>query len=659
MDELLAQFLIEGPELVQQASDALLALERRPDDRALLDDAFRAVHTLKGSVGLFDLPAMAAVLHAAEDVLSAVREGRTAIGSATIDRLLAALVQTERWIAVLARGGAPPADSAAVGRELMGLLTQGPPTTGDPGPAAGPASEATPDWAEPLRDGLALDGELVAVRYAPDPGAYFSGEDPLALAASAPGLVRLRLGLAPAADEAAPYDPFTCRLVIDGLYTADIDAVRAAFRFAPGQTVMAILPRRSATALEPADAADATAPDAGLKVLRVDAARIDALAHLVDELAGLRASVSALAAALGPGVRGGDPAVLAARSSTLSAALDRLVGQLHHSVTHLRLTPVAPLLRRFPRVVREMARGLGKEVDLLVEASGVEADKAVLEGLFEPLTHLLRNAVDHGVEDVETRRALGKPAKATLVLEAREAQGRLHLTLADDGRGLDLDAVRATAVRRGLMDAQQVAALDEGQAAELIFLPGFSTARAVTALSGRGVGMDAVRAAVQRLGGRIRVSSQRGAGTTVELVLPLAVTLTKVMVVSEAGERFGLPMDRVVETLRAPKGRIASIRAGYAFNWRDRTTPLVRLAALVGARRDGPDSAEAFDGKPVLIVRAGDGVVGLAVDAIVDRVDLPMRALDGLLGALPGVAGAATLGDGEILMILDPEALIA
>jgi len=660
MDELLAQFLVEGSELVQQGTEALLALERRPDDRTRIDEAFRAVHTLKGSVGLFDLPPMALALHAAEDLLAAVRGGARAVDRPTIDTLLEVLDQTQAWLGALERGGVLPDGAAAASERLVAELATAAtpsPATPSPGapspvapspvapsPIAGGAAQA---WAAALAADLPLEaraGPLVALRYTPHPGCYFTGDDPLAILAEAPGLVHVRLSRRPAPAADGPYDPFSCDLVIEAAAAAPLTELTSAFRFVADQVAFAHVP--------PVGLAPPAAPEEGAagRTLRVDARRVEALAALVDELI---AAKSGLAEVVALARSGAAADALAERLGARYGALDRLVGQAHQRVAALRMAPVRPLLRRFPRVVREMAESVGKDVELVVEGDGVEADRNIVEGLFEPLTHLLRNAVDHGVEGEEERRAAGKPPRAVIRLSASEQAGRLHIEVRDDGRGIDPQAIRAAAARRALASAEALAEMDDAAVVELIFLPGFSTAGAVTALSGRGVGMDAIRAAVGRLGGRVSVSSQPGAGAAIHLVLPLTVALTQVMVVSHAEERYGVPVAGVLETVRLRSDQLVPIRAGHAFNWRDRTVPLLALSALTRGAAAAP-----VGGQRVLVLRAGGQPVGLAVDAIEDRLDVAMRPLEGLLAGMRGVAGTTVMGDGQVLMILDPEALI-
>lgn len=642
MDELLTQFLIEAPELVQQGSDALLALERTPNDRALMDDAFRAMHTLKGSVGLFDLPAMATTLHSAEDLLGAVRSGVRAADRPTIDSLLAVLTQTERWLRAIEDGGGLPEDAGDVARRLAEQVNAG----GGWAPET-MALEATPGWATALRKGCLAPGALTAIRYVPTEGAYFSGDDPVGLMEAIPGLVHLRLALREDEADEGPYDPFACRLIIEALATATVVEARAVLRFVPDQVEIVALPAAEAEAV----VVGADADGAGaVRTLRVDAGRVEALAAMVDELVATRTALAALSSLAKAGAQAAEVSrSLAAQSETL----DRLTGRLHRQVMALRMTPVAPLLRRFPRLARELARSMGKEIDILVEDNGVEADKTIIEGLFEPLTHLMRNAIDHGIESPEGREAGGKPPKGTIRLTARADGGRLELTLADDGAGIDAETIRAAVRAKGLVGEDALAELGDAEVVNLVFTPGFSTARALTEVSGRGVGMDAVKTAVQKLGGRILIESEPARGTTMRITLPLSLTLTKVMVVVSGHEAWGVPMDRVLETLRVPADRITSIRNGQAFNWRNRTVPLMSLTSLTGA----PDAPVTGDAR-VLVLQSGGEIVGVAVDAIRERADVAVRPLDGLLAGMPGVSGATLLGDGQVLMILDPEALV-
>jgi two-component system chemotaxis sensor kinase CheA len=286
------------------------------------------------------------------------------------------------------------------------------------------------------------------------------------------------------------------------------------------------------------------------------------------------------------------------------------------------------VFRRFPRTVREMAGHLGKSIDFSVEGEDVEADKSVVEGLFEPLLHVLRNAVDHGVEPEHLRLEAGKPAKARIVLKARRDGDRVVVEVEDDGRGIDPAVIRVVARERGVASRGELDRMSDAEAIDLIFAPGFSTASEVTDLSGRGVGMDAVRTAVERLGGQTSIRSRQGVGTTVRLSLPLTIVM--------------------------PSSRILPVRDAEAFVLRDRTIPLVRLADLL----EVPRPAGAGPGMKVVVMAVGDERVGIAVDSFAERMDVLMRPMSGILAGMPGVMGTSLLGDGSVLMILDiPELL--
>ena len=419
MDELLEQFLIEGPELVQQAGDALLALERRPEDLALVDSAFRAVHTLKGSAGLFDFPPMGLLLHAAEDLLGAIRAGRRAVDRDTVDELVGVIGQTDRWLTAIGSTGALPEDAGAAAARLVATLRAR--SSDDPAQRASAETVLPEPEAAWIRTLLASRGDevpvsgdaLVAVRYVPDRNCFFNGDDPLEIARRVPGLAALRVALQDEQPNLAEYDPFACNLVVELLSSASPDEVKAAFRFVPDQVqiVAVAVPVTSAEEGQ----VERSAPEAASRSLRVDASRIDALAEIVGELVVAKNGLAELATQLAAGL---DPRAAAGALADRHAAIDRLVGRLHRAVLGVRLVPMTPLLRRFPRLVRETAASLGKEVELSVEGDDVEVDKSVLDGLFEPLTHLLRNAVDHGVEPAEQRRRAGKPARASLRLAA-------------------------------------------------------------------------------------------------------------------------------------------------------------------------------------------------------------------------------------------------
>lgn len=318
------------------------------------------------------------------------------------------------------------------------------------------------------------------------------------------------------------------------------------------------------------------------------------------------------------------------------------------------MLPLRDALRGLPLAVRDLSVRLGKDVAFTIHEDGVEADKAVVDGLFEPLLHVVRNAVDHGLEPEAERLAAGKPARGQLDLRVQRTGDRLTIAIADDGRGIDPQTIRRVARERGVRSAEMLSALADSEVVDLIFAPGFSTAGAVTDISGRGVGMDAVRAAVERLGGSVGVESVPGRGTTIRLSLPVTVVLSKIMVVRVGDESFGIPMDTVVETARLPRDRIVPIGQGEAFVFRGRTLPLLHLSALLKSAASGRADKDCR----VLVVDTGLDLAGIAVDAFGERMDVLLKPMSGLLAGVPGYAGTALRGDGSVLMVLDLPELV-
>lgn len=406
-------------------------------------------------------------------------------------------------------------------------------------------------------------------------------------------------------------------------------------------------------ALAPAAAPEAftqPAADSALRGLRVDVERVDALVNLAGELT---VAKNALGHASAMAAEGADPEALSRLLREQHARLDRLVGELQRAVLNLRILPLRHVFQRLPRVVREMVVALDKPARLVTEGEATEADKAVVENLFEPLMHVLRNALDHGLESAEERAAAGKPPSATIILRARRDGDHVVVEVQDDGRGIDVRRVRETAARRGIASPDALAAMSDAEVTELIFAPGFSTATEVTTVSGRGVGMDAVRSTVERLGGRVTVESRRGEGALVRFTLPFTVMMTRVMTVEAGGQTFGIPLESVLETVRVPRQAIMAVGGARAFVLRDRTVPLIDLRHMLG--KVGESSAGPAD---VVVATASAQIGGLEVDRLGERMDVMLKPLDGLLAGTPGIAGATLLGDGRVLLVLDLQELL-
>jgi two-component system, chemotaxis family, sensor kinase CheA len=385
------------------------------------------------------------------------------------------------------------------------------------------------------------------------------------------------------------------------------------------------------------------------QTLRVAAPRVDTLVRLTGEL-------TVAKNALGHAVKQAEDqgSALASTLKQRHEALDRLVGELQRSVLSLRVLPLRAAFQRFPRLVREMAADLHKPVTLVLEGEHTEADKTIVELIGEPLVHVLRNAMDHGIEDEATRAAAGKPTVATIRLRALRENDRVVIEVIDDGRGIDVARVREIASERNVVEADALRSMSDAEVINLIFEPGFSTAKAVTALSGRGVGLDAVRTAVKRLGGQVAVSRSGPAGTAIRLTLPFSVMMTEVMTVEAGGQPFGIPLEAVIETLRIPVADVFAVGSAHAIVLRGRTVPLVDLAQSLNKQAAplGGDST-------LVVITEIDGVIGaLKVDRVGERMAIMLQPAAGLLAGLPGIAGYTLLGDGSVLLLLDLEELL-
>ncbi|MBK1673877.1 chemotaxis protein CheA [Ectothiorhodospira shaposhnikovii] len=392
---------------------------------------------------------------------------------------------------------------------------------------------------------------------------------------------------------------------------------------------------------------------AGPSAIKVDQAKIDRLMNLIGEMIVAKNALPYLAARAEDvfGVR-----ELAREIKGQYGTINRIADEMQDAIMQVRLLPVSFVFQRFPRLVRDTAQKLGKEVRLVLEGESTEADKNVIESLADPLVHILRNSLDHGLETPDERRAAGKPVAGRLAISARSESDRVVIEIADDGRGIDPAMIRRKAYEKGIIDEQALERLTDQEALNLVFAPGFSTASQVSDLSGRGVGMDVVRTAVARVNGSIDLNSRPGAGTRLRLSLPLSMAVTNVMIIVSASQRFGVSMDAVAETVRVAQADIQRIKHQMTTVLRGRVVPLVALndlLALDEAQIPNEDGEMA-----VVVVRIENDLLGIMVDDCRETVDIILKPLAGFLGNLRGYAGSALLGDGSVLLVLNPRELL-
>lgn len=735
INPLMAQFLAEGEELLAGIGAQVMVLENRPGDPAAMNELFRLVHTLKGNSGLFDLPDMTCVLHAAEDLLDTVRHGRLALSQAHVDRLLAAMDFVGGLCAELAAKGEMSSAHNGAARDLAqglrALLADDAPALFACPPCASEASADVP--AEALAVAARHGGSLHFLRFAPEEDCFFRGEDPFHTARQTPGLVWHRITGAEALAALGELDPYRCLLAFEMLSESPIEAIREHFRYGLEQvafvpltpqadeasdldaaTFARVLDAQRAIVGQPQDApwrAGALQAVcnvlANLAALKGDAAQdlpaarqaalagqCDGLLAIIDRLAGAQAApvveeqVEAIAQAQSRALRVdqgkidrlmgliGEMVVarnalpfLAHRAETIygsremareikaqHAVINRVTEEMQDAIMQIRMMPVSVVFQRFPRLVRDVSRKLGKQVELVLEGEDTEADKAIVEALGDPLVHILRNSLDHGLETPDERRAAGKPALGKLAIRAHQEGDRILLEISDDGRGIDPARIRAKAVEKGIVEAAAAAAMSDQEAIQLIFAPGFSTAEAISDLSGRGVGMDAVRCAIQTLHGDVALASTKGAGTRLRLTMPLSMAVTRVLVLEAAGQLFAMPVDMVIETTRLSPADVHGIKTERTILWRDRILPIRELNALLGIPK--PAAINEDGEQSLLVVRLGEEQVALVVDGFRETLDVIQKPLAGVLAGIPAYSGTTLMGDGAVLLVLNPRMLL-
>lgn len=614
-------FLSEGRDLVARLNESLLALERDADAATHVPALFRAMHTMKGMAAAMGYEAIAAASHAAEEVLAGVRDA----GQVPDVALLDALFATADWLeAELTRLEADGDGATADASDIVARLHA----------AARPGTAHGSPGARRIVVRLVADAPLAGVRA-------------LMLLQRARTLGTVR-DVEP--DEAALREDRHGGLLALTLESAEPDeAVEAALRAVGEVDTLTITPERATPtagtpAARPAERTTPERPVASVgresSVVRVELRRLDALMTLTGELVIARGRVQERAAALG------DPALLDA-----AAQLDRLVAELQAEVLATRMVPTALVLDRFPRFVRDAARALGKEVRFVMEGRDIELDRALLEELGEPLVHLLRNALDHGLEPTGERVAAGKPAAGTLMLAVTRERDGVVIRVSDDGRGVDRQAVLRRAREAGLVGAD-VTELADDDLLRLLATSGLSTRERVTELSGRGVGVDAVLATVRRLGGTVDLRTTEGEGTTWSLRLPATLAIVRAVLARVADETYALPATHVRATADLGDATVATVRGRDVVVLGEDVLPVVRLREVVGlpAADDAPQD--------VVVLAAEDRRVGLLVDELIAQEEIVVKPFDAARDGARLFSGATVLADGAPALIVDVGSLL-
>ncbi len=648
-------FFEESLEGLDAMEAALLALDSGQTDAELVHTIFRAAHSIKGGAATFGFADVAAFTHVAESLLEEVRSERHGVDEELIDLLLRS-VDCLRAMLARSRSNQPAADadSEALRAELARLVHAG---------AAAPVAPAVPEPVAPAGWNI---------RFTALPHLLQTGNDPLRLFRELQQLGRLEVLRAFVVD-AAParlpeLDPSQCYLgwelrLHGAAARGDIDAV---FDWVDGDCELAIEPiagdaptAPTGPAPTPAVAASSVpAPEQGPRAvgkaamasrdggsIRVDIDKVDALINMMGELVITQSMLSDIGEHF-------DPSHLERLREGL-VQLERSTRELQESVMRIRMLPIASVFNRFPRLVRDLEHKLGKQVKLELHGEHTELDKTVLEKIGDPLVHLVRNAIDHGLEAPGQRRAAGKPETGTLRLDAYHEGGNIVVQISDDGAGLDRAAIVAKAEQRGLIRPGQE--LDDAEVAELIFRPGFSTATQATDLSGRGVGMDVVRRNVRDLGGSVGVRSHPGKGSVFTIALPLTLAIIEGLVTAVGEERYIVPLISIVESLRLQPEAVRKIAGGgEVFHFRDAYLPIMRLHRAFGCEGAVTDIERGI----VVVIEEERRRVGLLVDDLLGQQQAVVKSLEAHYQRVQGISGATILSDGSVALIVDVSGVV-
>jgi two-component system, chemotaxis family, sensor kinase CheA len=698
LDKFKQSFREEADELLGQLEITLLELEDSPEDSELLNAAFRAIHTIKGSAGMFGFDAIAKFTHDLENVMDQARSKKIPISKEFVD--LALRGRDHIRALLVADEAVPPelsAESETLAAECRAFVGAG----GEgAGPAAGVASIAEPKEssapASPKAPKAATPGKKSSwkITFKPEPGIFKNGTRVLSLIEELSGL-----GIATVVPHTqnipllSEIDPETCYTYWDIFLTTDADenAIRDIFIFVEGESQLKItniqadiqadleagvvpklgdvlvtnegvdpaavskalasqkklgqiLLEQEAVSPEALDTSLGSqehhkklvekAPDTGIaSSIRVASDKLDQLVDLVGELVTLQARLSRTSLDLKDGPL-----------ASISEQFERLISQLRDNTMSIRMLPIGSTFNKFRRVVRDLSTDLGKEADLLTEGAETELDKTVIERLNDPLVHIIRNSLDHGIEDPADREKAGKPRKGTVLLRALHSGAYVLISVKDDGAGLNVEAIRAKAVERGLIAPGQE--LSEAEIHQLILQPGFSTAKKITNVSGRGVGMDVVKREIDTLGGTVMISSQEGAGTEMTLKIPLTLAIIEGLLVSIGGEFYVLPLSSVESCIEIPSNEL-DVGERHIIPYRGDMLPYINLRTYFEVPGEMPVTAQ------MVIVNSQDARIGFAVDSVVGQYQTVIKPLGRMYKDVTGVSGATILGDGTVALILD------
>ncbi|MDC7683205.1 chemotaxis protein CheA [Asticcacaulis sp. BYS171W] len=619
MDDLIAEFLTETAESLEVVDSELVKFEANPNERKTLDNIFRLVHTVKGTCGFLGLGRLEAVAHAGETLLGRFRDGKLEVNADAVTLVLHSIDRIKMILAGLETTGLEPdgddhdlisqLEAMAEGREVaidtvQAVSVPDRPIASDVAEAA--LVEVKAEVARTLRPGEVSEEELEAAFLAAEAPDWMSEPEP-----------------APAPVAEAPKPAPAPTPVVETVASDLSSSLSALSAIAGGEDGAGIATTQS---------------------IRVSVDVLEGLMTLVSEMVLTRNQLLQIS-------RNREDSAFATPLQRLST----LTGELQDSVMKTRMQPIGAAWKKLPRLVRDLSHELGKKIDLVMEGEGTELDRQVLELIRDPLTHMVRNSADHGLEPTQERIDLGKPANGTVRLSAFHEGGYIVIRISDNGRGLNTARIREKIVEKALATRAEVDGMNDQQIHRFIFAPGFSTAAKVTNLSGRGVGMDVVRTNIEQIGGQIDLNSIQGQGTTFTIKIPLTLAIVSALIVGAGGQKFAVPQTAVMELVRTghnAEHKIEKIEQSLVLRLRNKLLPLVQLGPTLQL-----EAATQEDATFVMVIQVGERRYGLVVNDVLDTEEIVVKPLASILRDVDVFSGATILGDGSVVLILDPNAM--
>ncbi|MFA6121514.1 MAG: chemotaxis protein CheA [Sideroxydans sp.] len=606
MEELLSDFLLEAGDMLSDVDSKLMELEKKPNDSNLLNEIFRGFHTIKGGAGFLNATELVTLCHLTENLFDKLRTNQLTLSAELLDVIFAATAEVRAMFSALQQSQQPSAAPADIISALHAAL-EGKAVAAISKSKAAPAATTAP-VAEPLpaiaHENVDWDALYKAL----------TGDD----IAETVGVTRDQEEIKKAIDEE--------------------ESTRKAFGRRASDVPGATVGRRGG---------DLPAAEAKETTIRVDTVRLDQVLNLSGEIGLTKNRLTHLRSDIMQGRNDADTLRELDQSVT---QLDMLVVNLQNAVMKTRMQPIGRLFKKYPRLARDLARSLDKDVELVLMGEETEMDKTMIEDLNDPLVHLVRNAVDHGVETVAARREAGKPEKSMVELSARQEGDHIVITISDDGKGMRPEVIRNKAIEKGLITSEVANTLDESQCLELIFLPGFSTKEEISAVSGRGVGMDVVKTNIQKLNGNIQIQSEPGKGTTIAISLPLTLAILPVLVLRLGDQSFAVPLSMVREILPVTAQELQQVSGKATMVVRGEVLPVLPLTQLIGW-----GSSEASE--VGVLMQFGNNSFILTADGFVGHEDVVIKSLDTFRPK--GVAGVTMSSEGDIVLILDIKELLS